>query len=278
MVRNRARGLGKQATLAVCLTVSLAVSLAVSVVGSVLTPAGASAQSVSDAKTMMASGDREQVEAGIQTLGLIGSKEAVAPLVDRVRNGLPPDLLETAIITLMALGRKEAAPLLFDLLSHRRPEARAQAAEALAVIQPAGAEDALLHALSDGDPKVRDAAAEALGEVGTAGAVSRLFHALDRGNLRASAAIGKLMAPSEVPRILSYLGKIPLRSLQPAMTQVLTRKDIPTKAKLKFVGQVQELGTAEVRDFLQDVLASEGDGLNPRVTRAIMAAMKGIGR
>lgn len=270
MVLNKARELGMRAALMASLLMGLLVGL--------LTTSAASAQTVAQAEAMLAADDRDQVEAGIQALGLIGSKGAVAPLVARVRAGLPPDLLETAVITLMALGNDRAAPILFELLSHRRPEVRRQAIEALAVLGPDGAEGALLHALSDGDPRVRDAAAQALGEVGTSNAVPRLFLALDRGNLQASAAIGKLMAPSEVPRIQSYFGKLPLRSLQPAMAQVLTRKDIPQKQKLQFVGQIQELGTAEVRDFLQDVLASDGEALSPRVAKAIMAAMKGLAR
>lgn len=236
----------------------------------------ARAQTVAEAETLLQSGDKEQIEAGIQTLGLVGTKEAVAPLVARIRDGLPPEQLETAIVTLMALGDESAGPLLFDLLSHRRPLIRLRAVEALAVLKPEGAEAGLVSALSDSDEKVRDAAAQALGEIGARGSVEVLFHALDRGNLHASSAIGKLMRAEQLSRLADYLGKLPLRSLGPAITEVLRRKDVPDSVKLDFVARLQELATAGIRDFLQDVLATAGDDLSPKVKRAILSAMRGI--
>src|SRR5262245_1701317 len=82
---------------------------------------------VEQAKALLGSGEHDTIETGIQSLGLLGTPEAVPPLVERIRAGLPPDLLDTAIVTLMALGQQTAAPVLFDLVTHRRPEVRLRA-------------------------------------------------------------------------------------------------------------------------------------------------------
>ncbi|HEX4353830.1 MAG TPA: HEAT repeat domain-containing protein, partial [Polyangiales bacterium] len=149
--------------------------------------AGRSAdEQISAAKTLLASSDHDEIEAGIQSLGLIGTPAAVAPLIDRVRAGLPPDLLETSIVTLMALGQPQAAPLFFELLEYRRPDIRIRAIEGIVALKPKGAEEALQKVLSDSEPRVRSAAALALGELRAQNSVELLFRALDKGNFEAS--------------------------------------------------------------------------------------------
>ncbi len=240
-------------------------------------PSTAHAQnSLAEAQKMLGSGDHDQIEAGIQGLGLIGTAEAVVPLLARIRLGLPPDLLETAILTLMALGQTHAAPLLLDLARHRRPEIRVQAIQALVAIAPKGAEDALRSALGDQDPKVRSAAALGLGELKAQGSVDLLFHALDRGNMEASTAIGKILKPDQVSRLLTYLGKIPFRSLGPALAEVLTRKDVSERDKLVVVGRLQDVGTAEVRSYLGDFLHTSGGAISQSLSRAILKSMQEI--
>ncbi|MDD9941686.1 MAG: HEAT repeat domain-containing protein [Myxococcales bacterium] len=235
-------------------------------------------QSVEDAAQLLSGGDRSQLEMGIQSLGLIGSAEALPPLAQRIRAGLPPDLLETAIITVAALGQKDAGGLLFELMSHRRPLIRLRTVEAIIALQPDGAEAGLVAALSDSDLQVRDAAARGLGEFGTPGSLDVLYQALDKGNMEASKAIGRLTPPSQIRRITGYLGRIPLRSLRSAFTEVLRRRDVSVKTKLQTVGILQEVGTPEVRDFFNDVLASatDDDPLHPKVGKALLTAIRGI--
>ena len=228
------------------------------------------------ATALLATGDHDQIEAGIQELGLIGTAEAVLPIVARIRQGLPPDLLETAIITLMALGQAQGAPVLFDLAAHRRPEIRMRALEALAVLGPTGAEAVLRNALSDIDPKVRSAAAVGLGDLKASASVETLFRALDRGNLEASTAIGKILNPDQVARLVSYLGKIPFGSLGPAIAEVLKRKDVSEREKLAVVGKLQEVGTPEVKTYLGEFLHSAGDSLSPALSRAILRVIQQI--
>jgi hypothetical protein len=231
---------------------------------------------VENAKGMMGSSKRENVEAGIQSLGLLGTAEAVEPLAERIRQGLPPDLLETAIVTLMALGQPNAGPVLHELSMHRRAEVRLRAIEAISATNPPGAERTLTAALSDADTRVRSAAAVGLGEIRAAGAVERLFLALDRGNMEASGAIGKIIAPGDVPRLSGYLGQVPFRNLGPALAEVLQRTDVSEKSKLEIVARLQEVGTPEVKGYLGDLIAQTGQTLSPNLSRALLRAMQEI--
>ena len=231
---------------------------------------------ITNAKHLMSQGSHGDVEAGIQSLGLLGTKHAVEPLVERIRAGLPPDLLETAIVTLMALGQKSSGPALIELTTHRRETVRLRAVEALAAVNPPGAEGALTAALSDSDPKVRSAAATALGEIRARKSVETLVLALDRGNMEASGAIGKLLRPGEAERLLGYLGKIPFRSLGPALGEMLQRSDVKEGTKLKIVARLEEVGTPEVKGYLGDLVSNAGESLGPKVSKAVLRAMQEI--
>lgn len=231
---------------------------------------------VEQAKVMLASDETEDIETGIQSLGLLGTADAVPPLVERIRAGLAPQLLDTAIVTLMALGQPSAAPVLLELTTHRRPEVRLRAMEAVVSLAPKGAEDVLRARLSDQDPQVRSAAALGLGELKAVGSVDLLFKALDQGNFEASMAIGKLLRPDQLPRLLSYLGKAPLQSLGPALGEVLQRKDISEKDKLTVVSRLQDVGTPEVKSYLGDLMHLSGDKLPATVRRAVVQAMSEI--
>jgi HEAT repeat protein len=228
------------------------------------------------AQALLASNDRDQVEAGIQSLGLIGTAAAAPPIIARVRAGLPPDLLETSLITLMALGQPQAGPLYIELLEHRRPEVRVRAVEAIVALKPKDAEPALQRALADLDPKVRSSAATALGELRATGSVEQLFLSLDRGTYEASQAIGYALRTDHVPRLLSYLGTLPFHHLAPAFTQVMQRKDIAERDKLSVVSRLQEVGTREVKDYFGDLVRESGEQLAEPVRRAVLRAMQEI--
>jgi HEAT repeat protein len=230
--------------------------------------------SLDKAAAMLDSSDRETVANGIQNLGLLGKAAAVPPLLRRIRRGLPPDLLELSIMTLTALGQKDAGPMLFELAMHRRPLIRTRAVEAIASINPPGAESALVAALSDSDAQVRAAAATGLGEVGTKASLDTLFHALDRGVMEAATAIGKVIPADQVDRLLGYLDQIPFRSLSPAFDQVLSREDVSEKAKLKVIAGLQDLATSEIKGYLVDFLSSAGETASPAIIRAVRSAVQ----
>lgn len=212
--------------------------------------------SLAEATAMLESNDPNEIRTGIESLGLIGNARAVPPLAARIRAGLRPDLLDVALDTLAILARPEAGPVLFELTTHRRPEVRAKAVQAIAAAEPRGAERALVTGLSDLDPQVRAAAALGLGQVGARGSVDPLFHAMDRGVVEASTAIGQLANPEQVTRLLGYLGRVPFDSLTPALSEVLARRDVPQRTKLDVIARLQELATPEAKAFLQDFVAS----------------------
>lgn len=228
------------------------------------------------ANALLASDQRDQVEAGIQSLGLLGVEQAVEPLATRIRKGLPSELLELAITTLTALGQPRAGPILYELALHRRPEVRRQALEAIAATRPRDPEGVLLRALSDEDAQVRAAAAVALGELGTRRSVDRLFVALDRGNGDASAPLGKLVAPGSVSRLNTYLGKVTFAQMTPALATILERSDVAERDKLELIARLQELGTREVKAYLAGLTASPQHPFSPAVQRAIGRAVQQI--
>jgi hypothetical protein len=192
---------------------------------------------VEQAKTLLASGEHDAIETGIQSLGLLGTPDAVPPLVERIRAGLAPDLLDTAIVTLMALGQQTAAPVLFDLIMHRRRSAVAPI-EAVVAIAP-GAEDVQHGARSEPQGALR---ALGLGEIKAVGSVDPLFRALDKGNFEASSSIGSRCAAIR-SRHARLPGQKPLQSLGPALGEVLQRKDISERDKLMIVSRLQDVGT-----------------------------------
>lgn len=231
---------------------------------------------LNEAKKMLASSEKTDVEAAIQSLGLLGVPAAVDPLVERIQQGLPHDLLETSIVTLMALGQPSAGPALFDLARYRRPEIRKLAIEAITAVRPSGGEAVLVAALNDSEGDVRAAAAIGLGDIGSPGSIDTLFLALDHGNLDAAAAIGKLVPARDVKRLFGYLGKVPFRSLGPAFAEALKRKDVAENDKLAIVARLEEVGTSEVKGFFNDLMASTTGGLPPNVSKAVLRAMSEI--
>ncbi|MBN1653083.1 MAG: HEAT repeat domain-containing protein [Deltaproteobacteria bacterium] len=231
---------------------------------------------LNDAVTQLNANDRGQVELGIQNLGMRGDPSGIKPLADRIRRGLPPDLLELSIMTLMALGDPSAGPVLFELAMHRRANIRVLAIEAVAAVNPPGGQGVLVAALSDGDAEVRSKAAAGLGEIGAVGAMDTLFRALDRGVLEASEAIGKVITANRVTDLLDYLNKLPLHSLGPALIQALGRGDVQTKSKLAIVERLGEVATPEVKNYLVDFLAQHGETAPPALVRAVRNTIQQI--
>jgi HEAT repeat protein len=233
--------------------------------------ASASAQmSLAEARTAIESSDAAQIQSGIEAIGLSGDAGGVPILVARVRRGLPPALLESALDTLAVLGRAEAGPLLIELLSHRRASIRLRAAQALTACHPAGADTALASALSDSSAEVRAAAATGLGDIGGVAAMDQLFLALDRGIAEAGIAIAHIARASDVPRVLALLGHVPLPQMSPIVQDLLARTNLPQRTRLDVVAAIGELASADARTMLEAYVQAH-PGTDP-VTRAAEAA------
>lgn len=251
------------------------VALCLSLLGWLGAPSTASAQlTLPQALELLDASSPDEVRMGIESLGLLGSPAAVAPLSARIRRGLPLDVLLTAVDTLGILGRNEAGPILFELVTHRRPEVRLRAVQAIATCRPRGSDRALVTALSDSSAPVRSAAAQTLGELRAVSAIESLFLAFDREVEGAGAAIAVLARAEDVPRILAYLGRRPFTTLRPMLLAVMTRAELPAPRRLEIVARVGELATPEARALLEEVV--RGLAPNDPTRRAATDAMNRI--
>ncbi|MCG8554693.1 MAG: HEAT repeat domain-containing protein [Proteobacteria bacterium] len=230
--------------------------------------------SFDEAAAMLHASDPETVQAGIETLGVMGSRAAVAPLSARIRDGLPASLLAIAVDTLMVLGRPQAGPVLFELTRHRRPEIREKALVAIGTCRPRGAAEKVARALTDPDGAVRAAAAQTLAELGARDSIEALFLAFDRGVVGSETALGKLLGPGEVRRLLGYLGKAPLNLVGPAVMKLLERQDMPQAKKLEIISALQELRTPQARSYLETFAASPGSRKGSLRKAALRAAQQ----
>ena len=226
----------------------------------------------------LASTSPSEVRSGLEALGLAGSPRAVAPISERIRRGLPPDLLGVAVDTLMILGRAEAGPVLVELMSHRRAEIRLKALQAIVACRPRGAEAVLAEALSDSDASVRGAAAEGLGSIGASGSVDALFHAMERRVPEAPMAIAQVARPADVERFLGMIGDVPFDTVSPALSEMIHRQDLADGAKLAIIHRLSELATSGVREFLEDIVAGASEDVGPRVMQAAREAIPRIGQ
>ncbi len=243
-----------------------------------LVPIHADAQemTVAQATQLLGASSPDEVRMGIETLGLLGSPQAVAPLSARIRQGLPPDLLGAAIDTLGILGRNEAGPILFELLAHRRPEIRLRAVQAISSCAPRGADRALASSLSDSSPAVRAAAAETLATLRATSAVPELFLAFEHDVLQAGPALAALARAEDVPRIVGYLGSQPFAVLRPMLLTLLQRSDLAARIRMDLVGRLGELATAEVRALLSEFIESLPSNDNSPLRRAAEETMNRI--
>lgn len=238
------------------LLLTLCAMLALTTVGSLAAPTHALAQELTleQATAMLDAPNADEVRMGIESMGLIGSPAAVAPLSARIRRGLPPDLLVVAIDTLGILGRNEAGPILFELVTHRRPDVRLRAVQAIATCRPTGADRALVTALSDSSAPVRNAAAQTLGELRASSALESLFLAFDHEVMEAGPAIAEVARPEDVSHVLTYVGRHPFTTLRPMLITLMTRTDLPAPRRMEAVARVSELATPEARALLEEVV------------------------
>lgn len=236
-------------------------------------PSAASAQlTLEQAVAQLESHDRSEIQGAIEAFGLIGSAAAIAPLSARIRAGLPPELLSVAVDTLTVLGHRDAGPVLFELLSHRRPEIRLLAVQGISACAPPGADRALISSLSDGSAEVRALAATTLGELNARSAIEPLFLAFDHHVVEAGVALSGLVDQEGARRLLSYVGREPFATLRPILLRLMTRTDLPSRARLDIVARLGELATAEVRTLLEEVSTHEALPARDAVRRAAAEA------
>jgi hypothetical protein len=234
--------------------------------------------SLEEIAVMLSSSNADEVRMAIEASATVGTPDVIPLIQERVRAGLPPDLLEIAMDSVLMLGHPSSEQLFATLSRHRRMTVRRKAVQALVSLRAPGAPAVLSQALSDGASEVREAAAEGLGELGATSAIDRLFLAFDRNVVSAGRALGRVAKDEHVPRLLAYLGRLPLTTLTPVFDALLTRRDLSEQAKLSVITQLQEVATAEARGYLEG-LAQRLPGDTPaRIRRAIDDAVSRIAK
>ena len=106
-------------------------------------------------------------------------------------------------------------------------------------------------------------------------AVGDLFVALDHKVPEAAASIGQLCAGDECDRLAGKLGSVSFDVVTGGLDQMLFRPpaDVSDDMKIKVVGRLRELGTAESNRFLRDVQAKWPAKWSARVKQAIDQAV-----
>jgi HEAT repeat protein len=113
-----------------------------------------------------------------EALGDIGSKDAVAPLIELIasdQSGARPEAIEA----LGKIGDPAAVGPILSVMRTGSPSVRKRAIRALSSFRDTRAIDALAAALSDQNEEVRQAAAAGLGEVGDERVIARLERLAD---------------------------------------------------------------------------------------------------
>jgi HEAT repeat protein len=230
-----------------------------------------------DAIKRLKSGDPGQIKSALDDVRISAKAgaPAVPAIVDLLKEGLPPPITEAALETLGEVGSDAGAEVLGWYAHQRNVELRRAAVGSLGKVRGALAVKALRAALSDPDETVRGVSATALGEMKAKEAVSDLFVALDHKVQEAAASIGQLCEPNECERLAAKLGHVPFDVMTGGIDQVLLRgtKEVDEETKIKIVGLVRELGTAEANQFLKDVQTKWPAKTSPRVKQAIDQAV-----
>jgi HEAT repeat protein len=230
-----------------------------------------------DAVKRLKSGDDAQVKAALDDVRMSAKDGAAAvpAVVDLLKQGLPPPLTLAAIETLGDTENDGASEVLSWYTHHRDPALRRAAVSAVAKTHGATAAKTLRASLSDPDPGVRGLSATALGTLKAKDAVPDLFVALDHKVSEAAASIGQLCADAQCDKLAGKLGSVPFDVVTSGLDEVLFRPaaDVNDDQKVKIVGRIRELGTAEANRFLKEVQGKWPPGWSQRVKQAVDQAV-----
>lgn len=204
----------------------------------------------------------------------VGTPEASEAISQRIRRGLPRQLVVPFVETLGVLRQPNAGPVLLEVaVVHRHPDVRVAAIRAIQACRPSGAGSVVRARLGDPSPNVRAAAAVALGALQDRSSVDQLFRALNHELYEAAPALASIVDGEDIGRLTDYLGRVPFDVMAPALTELLAREDIPERRKLDLIAQLQELGTSEVKMFLELLADSiPATGRDARVRQAALDA------
>lgn len=214
----------------------------------------------------------------VRMAGKDGGRGATKLVVERLKSGLPRELLKKALDALADLEDPAAFEGCDIYMSHRDAEVRLAAVHCLGGAKGPQANKALRAALGDLDPRVHATAATLLGETKATDSVDDLIVALDKNVNEAAVSIGMLCDPKagQCDQLLNRMKSKPFDVISSGLQQVLTRKDVPDEFKKKVITQVRELASAKAREFLEGVKKNyPKDGSKP-VAEALDKAIKDL--
>ena len=96
---------------------------------------------------MLSSSNADEVKMAIESSALLGNPDVAPMLSERVRAGLPSDLLNAALDALSLINQPSSSELFVMLSRHRRPSVRLRSVQALVALRSKDAEPALVVAL-----------------------------------------------------------------------------------------------------------------------------------
>ncbi len=221
----------------------------------------------------LASSDESQIRNALDDVRLAG--KAAAPAVPAIakllQRGVSAGLAEAACDTLGDVQSQDATSAIAPYARHREVKVRRAAAKALSRTRGPEAIKALRTALSDSDAVVRGLAATGLGSLKAKEAVPDLLDALDHKIAESASSIGQLCAPEECELFMGKLGRLPFDVMTGGFDQMIFRPEteLNDDNKVKIIGRLRELGTAESNKFLKDVQARWPAKWSKRVKQAI---------
>ncbi len=221
----------------------------------------------------LASSDESQIRNALDDVRLAGkaAAPAVPAIVKLLQRGVSAGLAETACDTLGDIQSQDATVAIAPYARHRDVKVRRAAAKALARTRGAEAIKALRVSLSDSDAVVRGLAATGLGSLKAKEAVPDLLDALDHKIAESASSVGQLCSPEECEIFMGKLGRLPFDVMTGGFDQMIFRPEteLNDDNKVKIIGRLRELGTAEANKFLKDVQGRWPAKWSKRVKQAI---------
>jgi HEAT repeat protein len=230
-----------------------------------------------DALKRLRSGDPTQLKSALDDVRMAAKAgaPAVSTIGELLQHGLTPELTQAALDAIGDTESEAGSQAVAWYTRDRNAAIRRSAVQVLARTRGPAAVAALRASLSDPDPGVRGMAATGLGSMKAKDAVGDLFVALDHKVAEAAASIGQLCSGAECDRLAGKLGSVPFDVVTGGLDQMLFRPagDVSDDTKIKIVGRLRELGTAEANRFLRDVQAKWPKKWSARVRQAIDQAV-----
>lgn len=174
----------------------------------------------------------------------------VRALTNRIRDGLPPQLLLLAVDALVVIKGNLAAKTLVELSSHRSQAVRKKVAMSLPALRSQRTTTVLVDMLDDQDAEVRSQAAVAIGKIKPQLAMNELITAAELGVLEASEIVGKQVRLRRVPKLIEMIDEKNIFALTPLFRELAARTDIPNNHKLAIVARLDEISTIGSRKLL----------------------------